>query len=194
MVDTYKNKSHDMDEFQYMNLESIVKGITAVYNDSDVKVQQIIKLIWWDDKKHTDEVVADVMGISETRKKSYIKTCCKSSRIGMTYDKATVKAYILNYHKIQDNSVSWDEDVGIDDFFNVNDQSETHEIDNNNVEESIFYNEIETVIERVATEKEHNLFLLLCNGVSFEKIGNIFGVKAPRVKQMLNELLDKIAY
>ncbi|MGI2237828.1 MULTISPECIES: hypothetical protein [Staphylococcus] len=89
-----------------MNLESIVKGITAVYNDSDVKVQQIIKLIWWDDKKHTDEVVADVMGISETRKKSYIKTCCKSSRIGMTYDKATVKAYILNYHKIQDNSVS----------------------------------------------------------------------------------------
>ncbi|MBA1354623.1 hypothetical protein ACQ3G8_00605 [Staphylococcus cohnii] len=65
MVDTYKNKSHDMDEFQYMNLESIVKGITAVYNDSDVKVQQIIKLIWWDDKKHTDEVVADVIEISE---------------------------------------------------------------------------------------------------------------------------------
>ncbi|WIL69114.1 MULTISPECIES: sigma-70 family RNA polymerase sigma factor [Staphylococcus] len=100
----------------------------------------------------------------------------------------------MNYHKIQDNRVSCDEDVGIDDFFNVNDQAETHEIDNNNVEESIFYNEIETVIERVATEKEHNLFLLLCNGVSFEKIGNIFGVKAPRVKQMLNELLDKIAY
>ncbi|RIL88044.1 hypothetical protein BUY32_12050 [Staphylococcus cohnii] len=65
MVDSYKNKSHDMDEFQYMNLESIVKGITAVYNDSDVKVQQIIKLIWWDDKKHTDEVVADVIEISE---------------------------------------------------------------------------------------------------------------------------------
>lgn len=194
MVDTYKNKSHDMDELQYMNLESIVKGITEVYNDSEVKVQQIIKLSWWDENNHTENVIADVMGISETRKKSYIKTCRKSSRIGMTYDKATVKAYILNYHKIQDNRVSCDEDVGIDDFFNVNDQAETHEIDNNNVEESIFYNEIETVIERVATEKEHNLFLLLCNGVSFEKIGNIFGVKAPRVKQMLNELLDKIAY
>ncbi|WP_338108776.1 hypothetical protein [Staphylococcus cohnii] len=177
-----------------MNLESIVKGITEVYNDSEVKVQQIIKLSWWDENNHTENVIADVMGISETRKKSYIKTCRKSSRIGMTYDKATVKAYILNYHKIQDNRVSCDEDVGIDDFFNVNDQAETHEIDNNNVEESIFYNEIETVIERVATEKEHNLFLLLCNGVSFEKIGNIFGVKAPRVKQMLNELLDKIAY
>ncbi|MDW4397449.1 hypothetical protein [Staphylococcus shinii] len=65
MVDTYKNKPSDMDDLKYMNLESIVKGITQVYNDSDVKVQQIIKLTWWDNKKYTDEVVADVIGISE---------------------------------------------------------------------------------------------------------------------------------
>ncbi|MDW4008688.1 hypothetical protein QI287_12915, partial [Staphylococcus saprophyticus] len=44
MVDTYKNKTRDMDNLKYMNLESIVKGVTQVYNDSDVKVQQIIKL------------------------------------------------------------------------------------------------------------------------------------------------------
>ncbi|MCT1651344.1 hypothetical protein [Staphylococcus saprophyticus] len=65
MVDIYKNKSHDMDELQYMNLESIVKGITEVYNDCDIKVQQIIKLSWWDDNNHTENVIADVMGISE---------------------------------------------------------------------------------------------------------------------------------
>ena len=65
MVDIYKNKPSDMDELQYMNLASIVKGITEVYNDCDVKVQQIIKLSWWDNKKYTDEVVADVIGISE---------------------------------------------------------------------------------------------------------------------------------
>ena len=65
MVDTYKNKPSDMDELKYMNLESIVKGVTQVYNDSDVKVQQIIKLTWWDDKKYSDEVIADVMGVSE---------------------------------------------------------------------------------------------------------------------------------
>ena len=65
MVDTYKNLPSDMDELQYMNLESIVKGITEVYNDCDIKVQQIIKLSWWDDKKHTENVIADVMGISE---------------------------------------------------------------------------------------------------------------------------------
>ncbi|WP_432722040.1 sigma-70 family RNA polymerase sigma factor [Staphylococcus equorum] len=109
----------------------------------------------------------------------------------MRYDNATVKEFILNYHKIQDNSVSC-EDIGIDDFFNVNDQAETHEIDNSNVEDVIFYNELEAVIESVATEKEHNLFLLLSNGVSFEKVRSIFGVKSQRTKQMLNQLLNKM--
>lgn len=110
----------------------------------------------------------------------------------MRYDKATVKAFILNQHKLQYNSVSYDGNVGIDDFFNVNDQAETHEIDNNNVEDVIFFNELEVVIERVATEKEHNLLLLISNGVSFEKSGSIFGVKEQRARQMLNQLLDKL--
>ncbi|HDT7011344.1 TPA: sigma-70 family RNA polymerase sigma factor [Staphylococcus aureus] len=110
----------------------------------------------------------------------------------MNYDKATVKEFILNYHKTIDNNVTCDEDVGIDDFFNVNNQAETYEIDNSNVEDAIFYNELEAVIERVATEKEYNLFLLLSNGVSFEDVGSIFGVKEPRVRQMLNQLLDKL--
>ncbi|MDU9349039.1 MULTISPECIES: hypothetical protein [Staphylococcus] len=48
-----------------MNLESIVKGITEVYNNTQTKVQQIIKLSWWDDNNHTENVIADVMGISE---------------------------------------------------------------------------------------------------------------------------------
>ncbi|OEK78157.1 hypothetical protein [Staphylococcus xylosus] len=110
----------------------------------------------------------------------------------MRYDKATVKEFILNYHKIQDDSVSCDEDVGIDEFFNINNQAKTHEIDNSNVEDVIFFNELEAVIERVATEKEHNLFLLLSNGVSLEKAGSIFSVKEQRARQMLKQLLDKV--
>lgn len=65
MVDRYKHKSNDIDELKYINLELIVKGITEVFNNSEVKVQQIIKLTWWDDKKCTDEVIADVIGVSE---------------------------------------------------------------------------------------------------------------------------------
>lgn len=110
----------------------------------------------------------------------------------MNYDKATVKEFILNYHKTTNNNAAYNEDIDIDGFFNVSDQVETQDIDNNDVEESIFYNELEATIERVATEKELNLFLLLSNGVSFEKAGNIFGVKEARAKQMLNRLLDKL--
>ncbi|WP_436945013.1 sigma-70 family RNA polymerase sigma factor [Staphylococcus xylosus] len=110
----------------------------------------------------------------------------------MRYDKATVKEFILNYHNTIDNNVTRDEDIGIDDFFNVNDQAEAHEIDNSNVEYVIFFNELEAVVERVATEKEHNLFLLLSNGVSFEKAGSIFDVQVQIVRQMLNELLNKL--
>ena len=84
----------------------------------------------------------------------------------MRYDKATVKAFILNYHKIQDNS---------------------------NIEDVIFFNELEAVIEGVATEKEQNLFLLLSNDIGFEKAGSIFGVKESRARQMYNQLLDKVS-
>lgn len=71
MVDTYKNKPGDVNELKYMNLESIVKGITEVYNDSEVKVQQIIKLTWWKDKKYTDEVIASVIRYHRI----HFKTC-----------------------------------------------------------------------------------------------------------------------
>ncbi|MCD8906963.1 sigma-70 family RNA polymerase sigma factor [Staphylococcus arlettae] len=110
----------------------------------------------------------------------------------MRYDKGTVKEFILNYHKTIENDKTYDNDIDIDDFFNVNDQITTDELDDNNINDVIFFNELESVVERVATEKEHNLFLLLCNGVTFEKVGNIFGVQAQRVRQMLNKLLDKL--
>lgn len=65
-------------------------------------------------------------------------------------------------------------------------------IDNSNFEDVIFFNELETIVERVGTDREFYLFLLMCKGVSFEKIGSIFDVKAPRVRQMFNELLEKL--
>ncbi|MGI2237821.1 MULTISPECIES: sigma-70 family RNA polymerase sigma factor [Staphylococcus] len=108
------------------------------------------------------------------------------------YDKKTVKKFILNYHKTMNNSNECDEDVTVGDFFSVDDQAESHEIDNSNIEESIFYNEIDAVIENEATEEEHNLFLLLSNGVNFEEVGSIFGVQSQRIRQMLNSLLDKM--
>lgn len=95
----------------------------------------------------------------------------------MKYDKATVKEFILNYHKTIENNDTRDEEVGIDEFFNVSDQPVNNVLDNNNFEDAIFFNELETIVERVGTGKEFCLFLLLCKGVSYEKIGSIFDVR-----------------
>lgn len=128
----------------------------------------------------------------KTCKRSYIKTCCESSRLCTKYDKGTVKEFILNYHKTIDNNDTSFEVVDIDDFFNVSDQPVNNMLDNNNFEDVIFFYELEAIVERVATEEEHNLFLLLNNGVNFEEAGSIFGVQSQRIRQMLNSLLDKM--
>ncbi|WP_176727875.1 hypothetical protein [Staphylococcus xylosus] len=56
----------------------------------------------------------------------------------------------------------------------------------------IFFNEVEAFVERVAIKKKSNLFSLLSNGVSFEKVVSIFGMQAQRVRQVFNKLLDKM--
>jgi len=110
----------------------------------------------------------------------------------MRYDKKTVKQFILNYHKTIDNSKEYDEDTNVDDFFSVNDQQEAVPIDKNNVEESIFYNEIETLIEQVATDKEFCMFWLLAEGKTYKEVGRIFEVSGERVRQVFDRVLDKI--
>ncbi|AWI44132.1 sigma-70 family RNA polymerase sigma factor [Staphylococcus nepalensis] len=110
----------------------------------------------------------------------------------MRYDKKTVKQFILNYHKTIDNSKEYDEDTNVDDFFSVNDQQEAVPIDENNVEESIFYNEIETLIEQVATDKEICMFWLLAEGKNYKEVGRIFEVSGERVRQVFDRVLDKV--
>lgn len=111
----------------------------------------------------------------------------------MRYDKKTVKQFILNYHKTIDNSKEYDEDTNVDDFFSVNDQQEAVPIDENNVEESIFYNEIETLMEQIATDKEFCIFWLLAEGKTYKEVGRIFEVSGERVRQVFDRMLDKLA-
>src|SRR5699024_2293575 len=108
------------------------------------------------------------------------------------YHKKTVKKFILNYHKTMNNSNECDEDVTVDDFFSVDDQQEAVPIDENNVEESIFYNEIETLIELVATDKEICIIWLLAEGKTYKEVGSIFEVSDGRVRQVFDRLLDKV--
>ncbi|WP_426458531.1 sigma-70 family RNA polymerase sigma factor [Staphylococcus nepalensis] len=110
----------------------------------------------------------------------------------MRYDKKTVKQFILNYHKTIDNSKEYDEDTNVDDFFSVDNQVNVAPIGENNVEESIFYNEIETLIEQVATDKEFYMFWLLAEGKTYKEVGRIFEVSDKRVQQVFDRVLDKV--
>ena len=74
----------------------------------------------------------------------------------------------------------------------MDDQAESHEIDNSNIEESIFYNEIETLIEQVATDKEFYMFWLLAEGKTYKEVGRIFDLSDKRVQQVFDRVLDKI--
>lgn len=47
-----------------MNIKRIVEGITIVYNNLQIKEQQIVKLTWWSNDKYDDTVVAKTLEIS----------------------------------------------------------------------------------------------------------------------------------
>ena len=64
LCDWYINRPHNVNDLQYRNICDVVKGITAVYNDSSLLKQQVIKLTWWDKETLSYDVICDVIGIS----------------------------------------------------------------------------------------------------------------------------------
>ncbi|MFW2431603.1 hypothetical protein ACN0YM_01535 [Staphylococcus cohnii] len=65
LCDWYINRPHSVNDLQYRNICDIAKGITAVYNDSSLLKQQVIKLTWWDKENLLDDVICDVIGIKQ---------------------------------------------------------------------------------------------------------------------------------
>lgn len=53
----------------------------------------------------------------------------------------------------------------------MNDQSETHELNNSDVEDVIFFNELESVVERVATKRKSNLSYYLVMVLDLKMLG-----------------------
>lgn len=65
LCDWYINRPHNVNDLQYRNICDMVKGITAVYNDSSLLKQQVIKLTWWDKENLSDDVICDIIGIKQ---------------------------------------------------------------------------------------------------------------------------------
>ncbi|EZI36526.1 helix-turn-helix transcriptional regulator [Staphylococcus haemolyticus] len=104
-------------------------------------------------------------------------------------DKETLKTFILNYHNCV-NDV--EKEVSADDFFTLNDDVDEYSYQTINADDHIFMNELETLVDRICTQRELILFLLLRSGRSSKDIAQIFELSVNRINQLTNQLIDKI--
>ena len=104
------------------------------------------------------------------------------------YDKQSVKIFLKNYqHK---NDIDKDIVVtNIDDFFNIN---QDEEIENDHIDDTIYFNELDTLIETIASDKEYYVYWLISEGHSYENIGEIFDLSRERIRQIYDGLLVKL--
>lgn len=75
---------------------------------------------------------------------------------------------------------------------NLNIKVDSKPIEQMNVVDAIFLNELETIVEQVATDREFCIFWLLAEGKAYKEVGRIFEVSGERVRQVFNKLLDKL--
>lgn len=103
-------------------------------------------------------------------------------------DKQEIKEFISNYHKVAKPSNYQDEDL--DTFFNLNDDAEI--MHDQNVDEHIRFNEIESIVEKVASDKEYFIFLLLSEGKTYKEVGKYFNLSGERVRQIYNGMIERL--
>ncbi|MBI5973422.1 sigma-70 family RNA polymerase sigma factor [Staphylococcus caledonicus] len=108
----------------------------------------------------------------------------------MKYDRETVKRFIKECHNTTTIDVK-ESELDIDNFFEINDDVEAVEV-NDNIDNQIFFNELEQIVDKLGTDKEYFVFYLLCQGKSFNEVGKVFNLSGERIRQMYNGLLDKI--
>lgn len=110
----------------------------------------------------------------------------------MKYDREAIKQFIKDYHKYSNDIDDIDEEtLNIDDFFELNEDAASIEL-NENTDSQIFFNELDQLIYALGTRREYYIFFLLCEGKSFEDIGKVMQLTSSRVRQLFDGLLDKL--
>ncbi|MFV5938942.1 sigma factor-like helix-turn-helix DNA-binding protein [Mammaliicoccus sciuri] len=105
-------------------------------------------------------------------------------------DKQAMKEFISNYHKLAKPINYQDEDL--DTFFNLTDESDTDIMHDHDIDAHIRFNEIESIIEKVASDKEYFIFLLLSEGKTYREVGKYFNLSGERVRQLYNEMIERL--
>lgn len=104
------------------------------------------------------------------------------------FNKREIKAFLMEYQEKNDEKIIMEE-TDIDNFFRV---QVNEDIEIESVDDTIYFNELETLIETVASDKEYSIFWLISERHSYKKVGELFGVTEGRIRQIFDELLEKL--
>lgn len=107
------------------------------------------------------------------------------------YDKQAIKQFIKDYHKEKASNVVSYDDTNVDDFFSLSDEVEPFAL-SENTSNQVFFNELDQLIYTVGTRREYYIFFLLSEGKSMNEIAKIFELSRERIRQLWNDLLDKL--
>lgn len=104
-------------------------------------------------------------------------------------DKETLKDFILNYH----NNVNDDyKDVSANEFFTLNDDVEEYSYQTINADEHIFMNELYSLVDQIATDKEYFIFDMLLSGRSYKEISQVLKCSIESIRKWFDNLLNEI--
>lgn len=85
-----------------------------------------------------------------------------------------MKECISNYHKLS-KFINY-QDKDLDTFFNLIDDKDIEIIHNHDINVHISFNEIELIVEKIASDKEYFIFLLLNEGKTYREVGKYFNI------------------
>ncbi|PTK88151.1 hypothetical protein BUZ03_13810 [Staphylococcus gallinarum] len=60
------------------------------------------------------------------------------------------------------------------------------------VDDTIYFNELDTLISSIAKDKKHLIFWLISEGQTYEEVGRIFNFSWKHIRKIFDELLEKL--
>ena len=99
----------------------------------------------------------------------------------MLHDIATVKKNIEEYRKNKRRSNIEVVDTSIEDFFSL-DTNVSDEVQNLNVENHVYINNLIDEVNLIATDREFSVFWLIISGRKLNNIAKIFNLTVQRIR------------
>ncbi len=109
------------------------------------------------------------------------------------YDRAYIKQFIKEFHHVD---LIPELDADEDDFFSLDKGSILNMDDTlrtmQTADEIVYYSELLDYVDEKCTDKEMYVFMLRSSGKTLEQIGAVFELSKERIRQILEDVLDKI--